>query len=65
MEYDKAELSGNHVLLYREAECAVYNMSGKLKYPGTLDGSIEKLICFGSSQYIQIGPRSMKELELK
>lgn len=65
MEYDKAELSGNHVLLYREAECAVYNMSGKLKYKGTLDGSIEKLVCLGDNRYIQISPQSMKELELK
>lgn len=65
MEYDKAEISGNHVLLYREAECAVYNMSGKLKYQGALAGNIEKLICLGDSRYIQISPQSMKELELK
>ncbi|MCD2493353.1 DUF5711 family protein [Lacrimispora sp. NSJ-141] len=65
MEYETAEISGNHVLLYREAECSIYNMSGILKYHGTLDGSIEKLICLGDNKYIQIGPRFMKELELQ
>ncbi len=65
MEYERAEISGSHVLLYRDTECRIYNMSGKIKYSGTLAGAIEKLVCLGDNRYIQIGPQSMTELELK
>ncbi len=65
MGYDEAGISGSSVILYREAECAIYNMSGNLKYQGTLDGSIAKVIGLGGNRYIQITPQAMKELELR
>ena len=65
MEYDTVEISRNRVLFYRDSECRIYNLSGKLKYRGTMEGSIEKLICLGENRYIQIGPQAMMELELK
>ena len=65
MEYDTVEISRNRVLFYRDSECRIYNLSGKLKYRGTMEGGIEKLICLGENRYIQIGPQAMMELELK
>ena len=65
LEYDSAEISGNHVLLYRDSECRIYSMAGNLKYSGSLGGSTEKLICLSEKSYIQIGPQSIKGLELK
>ena len=59
------EIRRNRVLFYRDSECRIYNLSGKLKYRGTMEGSIEKLICLGENRYIQIGPQAMMELELK
>ena len=40
-------------------------MSGNLKYQGTLDGSIAKVIGLGGNRYIQITPQAMKGLELR
>ncbi len=65
LEYETAEISGDHVLLYRDSECKIYNMNGNLKYSGALDGGIDKLICLGERSYIQISPQSVKGLELR
>ncbi|MCI8466052.1 MAG: hypothetical protein HFI63_09400 [Lachnospiraceae bacterium] len=64
-EYEYAEISGSHVLLYGETECRIYNESGDLKYDGTLSGGTEKLLCLGERRYIQIGQQVMRELELE
>ena len=64
MGYEHVEISGSHVLLYSEAECRIYNTSGKLKYAGPLPGGTDKLLCLGERSYIQIGGQSMKGLEL-
>ena len=64
-EYDHVELSGSHVLLYRETECRIYSAAGNLKYQGSLEGTIDKLICLSDSRYIQIGPQAMRGIELK
>ena len=64
-EYDHVELSGSHVLLYRETECMIYSAAGNLKYQGSLESTIDKLICLSDSRYIQIGPQAMRGIELK
>ena len=63
--YEHMELSGSYVLLYREAECKIYHVSGKLKYEGALPGGTDKLICLGERHYIQLGPQFVRELELQ
>ncbi len=64
-EYEHVEVSGSQVLLYREAQCRIYNVSGKLKYEGTLPGGTDKLVGLGERRYVQIGSKTMRELELR
>ncbi|MCI8548995.1 MAG: hypothetical protein HFI68_00100 [Lachnospiraceae bacterium] len=64
-DYEYVEISGAHVLLYKEAECQIYNASGNLKFQGALPGSTDKLIYMGDNLYIQTGPQAMRGLELQ
>ena len=63
--YGHLEISGSNVLLYHEAECRIYNTSGKLKYEGSLPGSTDKLLSLGERRYIQVTSQAIRELELK
>ena len=63
--YDTAEISGDHILLYNETTCVIYNMSGTLKYEGALSGTIEKLVCINGSKYVQTGTQVMKGITLE
>lgn len=65
MEYTTARLSGDYVLLYRDVECAIYNLNGNLKYQGALSGNIDELVYLGTNKFLQIGPQSMMQIELK
>lgn len=64
-EYEHVEISGSYILLYKEAQCRIYNLSGTLKYEGVLPDSADKLVCLGERRYLLISPKALKELELK
>ncbi len=64
--YTNADIDGNHVFLYNENSCRVYNMSGRLKFSGTFDFPVTK-IRNGRfpNTLIVTGPQNMKEIRLQ
>lgn len=65
-QYTSADIDGDHVFLYNEDSCRVYNMSGRLKFSGTFDFSVSK-IRNGRfpNTLIVTGPQNMKEIRLQ
>lgn len=65
-QYTHADIDADHVILYNEDSCRVYNMSGRLKFSGTFDFSISK-IRNGRfpNTLIVTGPQKMKEIRLQ
>lgn len=65
-DYTNADIDGDHILLYNEESCRVYNMWGNLKFEGTFDFPVEK-ITNGKlpGSFIVTGPQAMKEIKLK
>jgi hypothetical protein len=65
-QYTHADIDGNHVILYNEDSCRVYNMSGRLKFAGTFDFPISR-IRNGRfpNTLIVTGPQNMKEIKLQ
>lgn len=65
-QYTHADIDGDHVILYNEDSCRVYNMSGRLKFSGTFDFPISK-IRNGRfpNTLIVTGPQNMKEIKLQ
>ncbi|HCD42176.1 MAG TPA: hypothetical protein DEQ64_00210 [Lachnoclostridium sp.] len=65
-QYTHADIDGDHVILYNEDSCRVYNMSGRLKFAGTFDFPISK-IRNGRfpNTLIVTGPQNMKEIRLQ
>ncbi len=65
-QYTRADIDGDHVILYNEDSCRVYNMSGRLKFAGTFDFPISK-IRNGRfpNTLIVTGPQNMKEIRLQ
>ncbi|WP_124067885.1 DUF5711 family protein [Clostridium sp. E02] len=64
--YKQGDIDGDHVILYNEDSCRVYNMSGRLKFSGTFDFPISK-IRNGRfpNTLIVTGPQNMKEIKLQ
>lgn len=64
--YKTADIDGEHIFLYNEDSCRVYNMWGNLKYEGNFDFTITK-ITNGSfpNTLIVTGPQTMKEIKLQ
>ncbi|WP_313152433.1 DUF5711 family protein [Lacrimispora sp.] len=65
-QYTHADIDGDHVILYNEDSCRVYNMSGRLKFAGTFDFPISK-IRNGRfpNTLIVTGTQNMKEIRLQ
>lgn len=65
-QYTQADIDGEHVILYNEDSCRVYNMSGRLKFEGTFDFPISKI---RNGRYpntlLVTGPQNMKEIRLQ
>ncbi len=59
-----AAITNGHVVLYNEAECEIYSMSGQLRYAGPLVGTIQRLDNLGGN-WFQIGGDEMKKLTFK
>ncbi len=65
-QYTHADIDGDHVILYNEDSCRVYNMSGRLKFSGAFDFPISK-VRNGRfpNTLIVTGPQNMKEIRLQ
>lgn len=65
-QYTHADIDGEHIILYNEDSCRLYNMSGRLKFEGTFDFTILK-IRNGRlpNTLIVTGPQNMKEIRLQ
>lgn len=65
-DYQNADVDGEHIFLYNEDSCRVYNMWGNLKFEGEFDFTIHK-ITNGSfpNSLIVTGPQNMKEIKLQ
>lgn len=65
-DYLHADIDGDHILLYNEESCRIYNMWGTLKFEGEFDFPVEK-IANGKfpGSFIITGPQAMKEIKLK
>lgn len=65
-EYQNVDIDGDHIFLYNEDSCRVYNLWGNLKFEGSFDFTISK-ITSGSfpNSLIVTGPQNMKEIKLQ
>lgn len=65
-DYQNVDVDGEHIFLYNEDSCRVYNMWGNLKFDGSFDFTISK-ITNGSfpNSLIVTGPQNMKEIKLQ
>ena len=65
-DYRDVDIDGEHIFLYNEDSCRVYNMWGNLKFEGNFDFTISK-ITNGSfpNSLIVTGPQNMKEIKLQ
>lgn len=65
MEYETVTLSNGYILFYKEAECAIYNQNGNLKYQNGLEGSIKGLLYLGNKKLLQISSQQIMQIGLK
>lgn len=65
-DYREADIDGEHIFLYNEDSCRIYNMWGVLKYEGDFDFIVSK-ITKGKlpNALIVTGPQTMKEIKLQ
>lgn len=65
-DYTEADIDGEHIFLYNEDSCRVYNMWGTLKYEGEFDFPISKITAGRlPNTLIVSGNQTMKEIKLK
>ena len=66
LEYTDIVFSDDQIIIYNEAECQIYNMSGVEKYSGLFEKSVYTLIPTSSSyKYIVVTEDSIDTIELK
>lgn len=58
------QITGEHLVLYHEAECEIYSLRGHLRYSGPLSGTIAYLAELNGT-WIQVGGQEMKKIRLK
>lgn len=64
--YKGADIDGEHIFLYNEDSCRVYNMWGGLKFEGNFDFTVSKVINGPlPNTLIVMGPQTMKEIKLQ
>lgn len=65
-DYQGADIDGDHIFLYNEDSCRVYNIWGGLKFEGNFDFTVSK-VTNGSlpNTLIVMGPQTMKEIKLQ
>lgn len=65
-DYLSVDIDGDHILLYNEDSCQMYNMWGTLKFQGEFDFAVTKVT---NGKYpntlIVTGPQAMKEIKLQ
>jgi hypothetical protein len=54
-DYSHIALSGDGLIIYNTNKCMVYNMNGRLKYNGTLTGSMEQVVRLSERTYLVSG----------
>lgn len=54
-DYSHIALSGDGLIIYNTNKCMVYNMNGRLKYNGTLTGSMEQVVRLSEKNYLVTG----------
>ena len=65
-QYTQADIDGEHVILYNEDSCRVYNMSGRLKFEGTFDFPVSRIRNGRFPNTLLVtGPQNMKEIRLQ
>lgn len=65
-EYRNFEFSDDYILMYNEKEFLYMTVKGKVKYLGTFDMSIEKLIPLDSKQkFIMVNSKYVQEIRLR
>lgn len=64
-QYTTAAFTGDHVVLYNSAECAILNRKGKLRYQGTLDSSIRGLMMLDDANCMVMGSASARKLHFR
>ncbi|MCD8123617.1 MAG: DUF5711 family protein [Lachnospiraceae bacterium] len=61
-EYTHAEFSGENVLIYNETECLILGARGSVRFRGSLEGGIVKLVYTGSDSALLFTSTSMERL---
>lgn len=64
-DYEHVDIDGDYIFLYNEDSCRIYNRFGNLKYEGTFDFPVSRLV--GGrlpNQVIAAGPQAVKEIKL-
>ena len=65
-QYTQADIDGEHVILYNEDSCRVYNMSGRLKFEVTFDFPVSRIRNGRFPNTLLVtGPQNMKEIRLQ
>jgi hypothetical protein len=63
--YSKASFADDCVVIYNDEHCLIYNMKGKLKYNGQLNGTILHMSVKEQKNIIMAGIHSLKGIVLK
>ena len=65
-DYSKFEIDGDHIFLYDDNNCTIYNMSGTRKYSGMLGGDISSIRSVSSyGEFIVAGYDSIRCIKLR
>ncbi|MDO5410645.1 MAG: DUF5711 family protein [Lachnospiraceae bacterium] len=64
-EYERADFSGDGIVVYNNSECAVYNMTGVCKYQKRMDMEIEGVMRFTENTLVIKGDRALRKLKLR
>lgn len=64
-DYDSAEFSNGCAVVSNSMECLILNSRGKIRYKGTLDVSIKKVICTGDRTCLIMSSSSVKKIRFQ
>lgn len=64
-DYNNVEFSGENVLLYNGSDCQILTGSGRVRFEGTMDGSVAKIVMTGENSALMFSGTTCRKIRFQ
>ncbi len=63
--YDEIHFAGNEIIMYNASKCYIYRLTGKLRFDGGFESSMQKVLRIGDGEYLFVSSALTEAVKLK